>query len=184
MLERPLAPDVVGELVVVDDPDDRVGVVHRHQVRVLVVVGVAGAVVLQIDAFVVGRVGTPDVGPDGLRRGRAVGDLVDVVTEMQDEVQVVPLRDAPVPVEEPGRVLRARHHRDPEVVGTAGREGSGTGDRRAFPEGLERVVVRGAGAEPVDLGVDGPIRVRFGDLGSRGDHVRQLGVGRHRPRHR
>ena len=89
MVLRAVGPGVVGDLVVVEDRDERVTLMTLAQVGVGPVLGVAQAVVLQLAHLAVGLMVT--VPGERVRAVAVIGIavLVHVVAQMQYEVDVV-----------------------------------------------------------------------------------------------
>ncbi len=173
-----LLPLVVGDLVVVpgDDPGEL-------GVRVLEV-GVG--LVLRVPLPVVGEadhLAGRDVRPDvlvGLAVAVLAGRvLVEVVTEVQDRVQVVAGRDAAVGAEPAGLPVGAGDDPEPEVVGDGvpGGRGAGTAGAAGLARAAEAVEVPLRRAEAVDVDLDGVVAVRAGLEAAPADDVAELAVG-------
>ena len=88
--------------------------VDELEVRVEAVVGVATAVVLKRPAFVWRIDGPADRGAVGLRVDVPV--LVDVVADVEEEVEIVPLGHPAVDVEVARRVLGAGDEREADAI--------------------------------------------------------------------
>ncbi len=143
MVLGPFPPGVVGHLVIVPHRHEGVLPVDLLQVRVALVLGVTSTIVLEGDDLVARHARA------AYRSARAVfalGVLVDVVAQVDDEVQIGALRDARVDVEEAEGIVRARHHRGAEPLGGA-RDGARAPHAGRLLERAKAVIVRGAGLE-------------------------------------
>ena len=127
VLGRAVSPRAVGELVVVDRRDERVGRADGLDVGVAAVLGVAGPVVVERAALVERVERPPDVPARGLARRRRLGCLVDPVAEVEHERDVVALGQSGVGVEVARVVLGARHLAEADRRRRRRRAASGSG---------------------------------------------------------
>ena len=118
---RAAAPRAICELVVVDGPDQRMGVMHGLGVGISAVLRVSSPVVSERPALVQGLERPSDICARSLAGRWVLCGLVDVVAEVQDEVEVVARRDPCVTVEEAGVELGARHDCETDVIGCVGK---------------------------------------------------------------
>ena len=114
----------------------------------------------------------------------AVGEVVDVVAAVDDEVEVVARREVAVAAPPAAPVAGAREHREAQVVHRAGRGGARAPDDALHAECLESVVVRRRGFEADGVDLDGPVVLRGRRLGAARDDVAHPRVATHRPAHR
>jgi hypothetical protein len=117
---RPVAPGVVGHLVVVDGDHPRTALVEGGQVGIGLVAGVPAAVVLE-GHDLVGRIVEAAVGAPVA----TVAVLVEVVAEVEDGVEVVAPREVAVGGEEPALEVAARDQAEAEAVDRLAGRGGG-----------------------------------------------------------
>ena len=146
LLLRHVRRVVVVHLVVVPGHDEREPGVRRLQVRVGPVQRVAVAVVTEQFDLVAGVLPRPAV---------TALILVDVVTQVKDQIEVV-LEHVPVGGEEPGLVVLAGHERHPQLVDrrTGRRERPGATDAARLATRAEAVPVPAVRLESLHLDMD------------------------------
>ena len=174
-------PGAVGELVVIEGGDHREGGVHRLDVGVAVVLGVAGAVLLEGAALPERIEVAADVGAGRLSLRGDVGSLVDVVAQVEEKVEILSLGDPRVGVEVAGVELGARADREADPLGVASGERPRPGHRRGLAVDRESVEVDAVGLEVLDLDHDGVIALGASDRRPGADGLSQRGVARDRP---
>ena len=172
------APRVVHDLMVVPDGDEGVGRVRGLQVDVGAIGGVARAVIHERRGLAGRQRNPPGIGSVAVH---AVGELVDVVAQVQHGVEIGPIRHAAIHVEVTGGVVRTGYRGEPHPVGRVCRQGLRTADRGGITVGIERVVVGPPRRQARDVYLDGVVSQRRGLDGRRRDHVAQLLVGADAP---
>ena len=157
------------------------------QVRVGLVAGVAGAVVLERHDFVGRLRRAPQRAAVavlvGVFFGRhaATGIFVDVIAQMQHQIEVRARRDPRIDIEEAERVVRAGQHRDAQPIDAGRRQRAGTPDGRGLAQGLEAVVVRLPGSQAGGIDLDRVVARRAGHNGAAAQHVAHVGRLGQRP---
>ena len=172
---------VVGAFVVVPDHDHRVLLVHRLQVRVALVLGVALAVILQGHHFV-GRHRVP-VGHVAVL---ADAVFIQVVAQVQHEIQIAVLGQGLVDGKVAVGNIGAGDHREPGPVHVAvrRRQGAGPADGRTLVRHAEPVVIPAPRFQPGGVLFDAEIVLGVG-LGLEARHrIQQRRVPGHRDGHR
>ena len=168
---------VVRDLVVVPDTHEGVEPVHLLEVGIRLVLRVPGPVVREGGDLLV-RLGRPP--EPGAVAVVAVRVLVEVVPEVEDGVEVVPLRDPPVHVEVAERQVGAGDERQPDMVRVP-RQGLRPAHRGLFAERLEAVVVARAGFQAGGGHLEGVVALRSGSRLPFRDDLLHCGIARHRP---
>jgi hypothetical protein len=154
---------------------------HGLQVGIQLVERMPQAVGEQIDSF----------GLEARRRWNAAPRralncvLVGVVTEMEDEIQILPEHVAIGRVE-PARPVLTGCKREPQLAYQLVRSGRGPemANRAFLAADIELVEVIASRPKPVDFGVDRVCQVRGRDRDAAGNDQSHPAVGRHPPPHR
>ncbi len=184
VLLGPVLPAVVGRFVVVPLADPGGAGVGGLQVRVGLVEGMAGPVVVQRHEFV----GRDHVAPErialALGVGRAVlGVLVDVVAEMDHRVDARQLGDRLVDVEDAALVVRAAQRDQHQVrYGSLG-QGARPARHGELAAELEAIEIGPPRLQTAYVDLHGEVPLGAGVEPSVGGHTPEAGVLGHRPAH-
>ncbi len=180
----PIAPGIIGDLVVVPDGDPRRGGVGRLQVRIGFIKRVALAVIVQRDDL--GR-GVDD--PTKPRRDFAAiaidAIFIDVIAQMQHRIERIGAGgDRLIAVEIPERVIRAGAYGEIDRLDGALRQGLGAAGDGAGLADLKAVIIDEAGLEAGHVDFDGVITLGIGGEITEFDDLREVFVLCHHPTHR
>ena len=168
---------VVRDLVVVPDAYEGVEAMDLLEVGIRLVLRVPGPVVREGGDLLVRLGHPPEPGPVAVV---AVRVLVEVIPEVEDGVEIVPLGDPPVHVEVPEGQVGAGDEGQPDMVRVP-RQGLRPAHRRPLPERLEAVVVRRAGFQSGGGHLEGVVALGAGCRLPFRDDLLHSGIARHLP---
>jgi len=112
----------------------------------------------------------------------AVGELVDVIAEVDHRVEIVAIGDAAIDVEESRGIVGARHRRQAEAIDAVG-QGAGAADGRPLSTALEGVIVRPTRTKIAGVDLHREVALRGGLGRPARDDLRQTLVACDLPAH-
>ncbi len=169
MVGSSILPVVVRDLVIVPDADHRVSLMQSLQRAIAPVLRMPSPVVGARDGFVP-RIGCP---PKHRVIVKLSAELVDVVTDVQDKIDVITRCDLIVGVEVTHRVAATAHHRDAQSLGGPAGQSASSTDLRANLAArwvAELVEVHLAGFKRLGIEVHGKVSLGRGVHTSAQDH--------------
>ena len=154
---------------------------HFLRVGIGLVLGVPFAVILQRDHLLVGRRNAPERSAITISLVRI---LVDVVTKVQNRVEIGSPREAGIGVEVSLGQVRARHHAQPQSAHAFARQRARATDRGTRAQRFKTVVIGSACREARHIDLHGEVAGGASPRLTARDHLAEFRIARDLPRHR